>query len=86
MAEGYKWTPEEEAKAKELFLKVKERRAKAKEKRKALTPEQKAERKQKGTLRRCRTQLIAVLAAKAGINPSAKEVREYAKKKYPDVF
>jgi len=78
---GKKYSPEEIAAALATMQKIRDQREKAKTRVKAMTPEQKAALKKKMAFARARNSLILILAAKAGINPSDKEVVEYAKTK-----
>lgn len=76
---GKKYSPEEIAAALETMKKIRDQREKAKARVKEMTPEQKAVLKKKMAFARQKNALILYLAAQAGINPSDKEVVEYAK-------
>lgn len=78
---GKKYSPEEVQAALETMRKIRDQREKAKTRVKEMTPEAKEALKKKMTFARQKNALILFLAAKAGINPSDKEVVEYAKGK-----
>ena len=78
---GKKYSPEEIAAALEVMKKIRDQREKAKARVKEMTPEAKEALKKKMTFARQKNALILILAAKAGINPSDKDVIAFAKEK-----